>query len=64
MLDNHLYNLMLQLTQENKALWRIQNHYTKDASNCMSCQKFWKKMKIDKEEHIKDLTQLLKDHLS
>ncbi|MEX0877691.1 MAG: hypothetical protein WDZ40_02385 [Candidatus Spechtbacterales bacterium] len=63
MLDNHLYNLMLQLTQENKALWRIKNNYLKDAGECADCKAFWEKMQKDKEEHTSELTNLLKKHM-
>lgn len=54
---------MLQLLQENKALWRIENHYKKDAGDCAKCQKFWKKMEKDKEEHINELQELVKEHM-
>lgn len=64
MLDNHLYNLVEQLAQENKSLWRISDEYQKDAEGCAACQDFWSKMIAEKEQHIADLTQLLKGHLS
>ncbi|MDP4010352.1 MAG: hypothetical protein Q8P37_00625 [Candidatus Spechtbacteria bacterium] len=64
MLENHIYNLHHQLVQENKSLWRIKNHYLEDAGDCAKCQEFWKKMEADKEEHITELTQLIKEHLS
>jgi len=63
MLDNHTYNLLLQLTQENKSLWRIKNEYMKDAGECKECQKFWQKMEKDKEAHVEELTALVKKHL-
>lgn len=63
MLDNHLYNLMLQLTQENKALWRIKNHYLKDIDACDECRSFWEEMEKDKEKHTNDLMELLKKHM-
>ena len=63
MLDNHLYNLMLQLTQEHKSLWRIKNKYLEDAGSCDHCQAFWKKMEKDKEDHVKELEGLIKSHL-
>jgi hypothetical protein len=64
MLNNHTYNLLLQLTQENKSLWRIKNEYQKDAEDCEECRKFWQKLEADKEEHVKKLTDLAKSHLS
>lgn len=63
MLDNHLYNLMLQMTEENKSLWRMKNHYTKDAGDCADCKAFWGKMEKDKEDHIAELLGLIKKHL-
>lgn len=63
MLNNHTYNLLLQLTQENKSLWRIKNEYQKDSEGCEECQNFWKKLEEDKENHIKELAELAKKHL-
>jgi hypothetical protein len=62
MLDNHRYDLLLQLTQEHKSLWRIKNHYLNDAAGCPDCQAFWKKLESDKENHINELLALLKKH--
>lgn len=63
MLDNHVYNLMLQLVQENKSLWRVKNEYKKDSGGCEECKKFWQKMEKDKENHVRELTALLTNHL-
>lgn len=62
MLENHLYNLHLQLTQEHKSLWRIKDHYKKDAEGCEKCQAFWDKMEQDKESHAQEISKLLKNH--
>ena len=48
MLSNHIYNLLLQLTQEHKSLWRVKNHYLTDAAGCEECDRFWKKIEEDK----------------
>lgn len=63
MLDNHVYNIMLQLVQEHKSLWRIKNEYKKDADSCAECKVFWEKMEKDKENHIQELTGIIKNHL-
>jgi hypothetical protein len=63
MLGNHLYNLINQLTEEHKSLWRIKKMYKKDSKGCKSCQNFWSKLEKDKENHIKELTTLIKAHL-
>ncbi len=62
-MDNNTYNLMLQLTQEQKSLWRIRNEYGKDAVQCEECKVYWEKMGKDKEAHISELTALVKKHL-
>ncbi len=64
MLSNHIYNLLLQLTQEHKSLWRIKNHYLTDSAGCDECDRFWKKMEEDKETHVRELLGLLKSHLA
>ncbi|MFZ6015792.1 MAG: hypothetical protein ACOYUZ_05590 [Patescibacteria group bacterium] len=61
--SNHVYNLMNQLVQEHKSLWRIKKDYAKDAGSCKQCKSFWKKMIQDKEDHIKELTVMIKGHL-
>jgi len=63
-LDNHLYNLLNQLTQEHKSLWRIKNKYMVDSDGCDKCKEFWNKLEKDKEDHIKELTDLIKSHMS
>jgi hypothetical protein len=63
MLDNHLYNLMIQLVEENKSLWRIKDDYMKDAGNNSEQMAFWKKMEADKEAHVEELLSLVKKHL-
>ena len=63
MIDNHLYNLILQMTEENKSLWRIKNHYLTDMGDCADCKAFWDMMEKDKEEHISDLHKLIKKHV-
>ena len=62
-MENHVYNLMKQLVQENKSLWRIKNNYIKDAGSCNECSTFWERLEKDKEEHIEELTALVKKHL-
>ena len=64
MYDNNLYNLMNQCVQEHKSLWRIKDHYVKDASKEDDCKAFWEKMIKDKEDHIEKITALIKSHLS
>ncbi len=63
MLDNNVYNLMLQITQEHKSLWRIKNHYLKDAGGEGECSAYWQKLAQEKEQHIQELLTLLKKYL-
>ena len=63
MLDNHVYDLMIQLTQEHKSLWRIKNEYIKNAGDHEDCFVFWQKMQKDKEDHIEELTALVKKYI-
>lgn len=63
MLNNHLYNLLLQMTEEHKSLWRIKKSYLKDSGKCRECVTFWKKMTAEKEKQISALQRLIKRHL-
>ena len=63
MLDNHAYNLMMQLIEEHKSLWRIKNDYKNDSSGCEECQEVWDKLQSSKEGYIKELEDLVKKHL-
>lgn len=62
MKDNNLYNLMTQLTQESRSLWRIKNEYVKDAKD-KELKAFWKTYSAEKESHIADLKALIKAYL-
>jgi hypothetical protein len=61
--DNHTYNLMSQIVQEHRSLWRIMNEYKKDAGDCETCKAFWEKMEKDKDDHIKELNEMIKNHI-
>jgi len=61
--DDHTHNLLAQLVTEQKSLWRIKEMYIKDSEGNEECQEFWSKLAADKEEHIAELTDLLKKYL-
>ncbi|KKU10633.1 MAG: hypothetical protein UX65_C0003G0016 [Parcubacteria group bacterium GW2011_GWB1_46_8] len=63
MFDNHVYNLMLQLVEEHKALWRIKRMYKKDSGKCKACKVLWGKMEKDKLAHVKELQGMIKKHI-
>lgn len=63
MLNNHIYNLLLQATEEHKSLWRIKSDYQEDAKDCPECSAFWEKLTNDKEQHVAELEEMIKKHL-
>lgn len=63
MFSNHVYNLMHQLVVEQKSLWRMRKFYEDDSGDCDECYKFWEKMIKDKEDHIKEISGILKKHM-
>lgn len=62
MQNNHIYNLMSQLVTEHRSLWRLKKFYLKDAKGCKKCREFWTKLIKDKESHVKEILNLLKEH--
>jgi hypothetical protein len=63
MMDNHMYNLMMQMVDEHQSLYRIKNMYKKDAQNCKQCQAMWERLEKEKEDHIKQMQSILTEHL-
>ncbi len=59
MKNNNLYNLMTQLTQEARSLWRIKNEYQKDTKS-KELKSFWKELAEEKEALIEDLKLIIK----
>lgn len=53
---------MTQMTTEQKSLWRIKKHYL-DETSSEEEKVFWKNLINDKENHIKELKELLKKTL-
>ena len=62
MKNNNLYNLMTQLTQESRSLWRIKNEYVKDAKD-KELKAFWKELAAEKEVLVEDLKMIIKAEL-
>ncbi|HSE56536.1 MAG TPA: hypothetical protein VLB02_00390 [Candidatus Paceibacterota bacterium] len=60
--NNNVYNLLNQLTQESKSLWRIKKNYLKEAKS-KTLKDFWTKLAKDKESHIKELKNLIKGEM-
>lgn len=63
MKDNNLYNMMHQLTQEQKSLWRLENQYVKDAKTNPALKKYWANLAKEKKAHIADLKAMIKKEL-
>jgi len=63
-MGNNIYNLMLQLTQEQKSVWRINKHYMNDSNNCEECKIFWQEFKTQKEQNIQKMKELIKKYLN
>ncbi len=57
--NNNLYNLMTQLVQEQKSLWRIKNDYLKDAAKDKELKTFWAEVAAEKELLIEDLKAVI-----
>jgi protein-arginine kinase activator protein McsA len=64
MLDNHKYNLLNQLSQESKSLWRIEQTYLADAEACDDCKATWKKVAEEKRKCIAHLETQVKEHMA
>jgi hypothetical protein len=62
MQDNNAYNLMKQYVQEHKSLWRIKKDYLKDAEGHSDVVEFWTRMEKDKENHLRELSALIKKY--
>ena len=62
-MNNHDFNIINQLTQEQKSLWRIENHYIPEAKN-KDEEKFWKKLKKQKQKNVAELSEMVKKSLS
>jgi hypothetical protein len=56
---NNVYNLMHQLTQESKSLWRITNNYQNESFSDEE-KVFWTKLAAEKEAAITALKDLIK----
>jgi len=63
MLDNNTYDIMEQLTNETKSLWRIKNSYLNDAAEDNEIKELWAFIEKDKEELVKILTEKLRERV-
>ena len=54
---------MLQLTQEQKSIWRVRKYYIGDAGNCEECRRFWTNFLEQKETNVAQMKDLIKKHI-
>lgn len=62
MTQNNLHNLMTQMVQEQKSLWRIENHYMKESASDVE-KDFWERFFNEKKMHIEELRKLIKENI-
>ncbi|MEA3248850.1 MAG: hypothetical protein U9Q03_00650 [Patescibacteria group bacterium] len=63
MLDNHAYNLMSQIVEDHRSLWRMRDIYGNDSGECADCRELWKKLADSREEEMGLMVRILKEHL-
>lgn len=61
-MKNDLFNLINQLTQESKSLWRIKDQYQNDAVT-EEQKEFWSKMQKQKEDIVAELQERIKKEM-
>ncbi len=61
-MNNDLFNLINQLTQESKSLWRIKSQYKKDAKGTEQ-KAFWTKLQKEKEALVTELQARIKKEM-
>ena len=59
LLDIKTHNLMMRLIEEKRSLSRIKTNHIKHSNNDEESSNFFKKLKKNKEEHIKELEERL-----
>lgn len=62
MTENNIHNIMTQLVQEQKSLWRIEKHYISEAGTAEELA-LWQKLAEDKKKHIQDFKTIIKTAL-
>ena len=58
-MNNHDFNIINQLVQEQKSLWRIENHYINESRDEEE-KAFWEAMRDQKVSQIAELKELAK----
>ena len=63
MLDNHAYNLMSQIVEDHRSLWRMRDMYENDSGGCGECRELWQKLADSRQEEMGLMVRMLKEHL-
>ncbi|MAQ77141.1 hypothetical protein CL684_01305 [Candidatus Campbellbacteria bacterium] len=58
-MNNHDFNIINQLVQEQKSLWRIENHYISEARN-EDERTHWETIREHKKDTISKLSEMAK----
>lgn len=58
-MNNHDFNIVNQLIQEQKSLWRIEELYLPQSKN-VDDKKLWTKLRNQKRKNVEELSQLAK----
>lgn len=58
-MNNHDFNIMNQLLQEQKSLWRIEELYLPEADN-KEDKKLWTKLRNQKRKNVAELSEMAK----
>ncbi|MFT7328049.1 MAG: hypothetical protein ACI870_000227 [Crocinitomicaceae bacterium] len=58
-MNNHDFNIINQLIQEQKSLWRIEEHYIPESMSTDE-KKFWTKLRNQKRKGIEELSKMAK----
>ena len=61
-MNNHDFNIINQLVEEQKSLWRIEKHYIEEARSEEEGE-MWKKLRDQKKIIIEHLKEMSKDCL-
>jgi hypothetical protein len=63
MYDINTYNLMTQLAEEQRSLWRVRQMFKSKAVGCDDCGRFWERLERQNEENVKLLEGILKGRM-
>ena len=63
MLDNHVYNLMSQIVEDHRSLWRMRDLYENNSGECAECRELWRGMASSREAELKNMIEILRRHL-